>query len=105
MRGAGLSRAYHAVLGFISLIHTMGTASALLTGNGGGFMKNNDELKGKMEQVKGRVKQATGDLTDNERLHDEGVADEAVGNAREGVGKARRKVGEAIEDIGEQLKD
>jgi uncharacterized protein YjbJ (UPF0337 family) len=68
-------------------------------------MKNNDEMKGKFEQVKGRAKQAAGDLTDNDRLRDEGVADEAVGNAREGVGKARRKVGEAIEDIGEQLKD
>ena len=68
-------------------------------------MKNNDELRGKMEQVKGRVKQATGDLTNDERLRDEGRGDEAVGNVREGVGKARRKVGEAIEDIGEDLKD
>ena len=68
-------------------------------------MKNNDEMKGKFEQVKGRAKQAAGDLTNDERLHDEGVADEAAGNVREGVGKARRKVGEAIEDIGEQLKD
>ncbi|HTM02836.1 MAG TPA: CsbD family protein [Vicinamibacterales bacterium] len=68
-------------------------------------MKNNDELRGKMEQVKGRVKQATGDLTNDERLRDEGRGDEAVGNVREGLGKARRKVGETIEDIGENLKD
>ena len=67
-------------------------------------MKNNDEVQGKLDQMKGRVKQAAGDLTDNERLHDEGVADEAVGNAQEGVGKARRKIGDAIEDIGENLK-
>jgi uncharacterized protein YjbJ (UPF0337 family) len=68
-------------------------------------MKNNDEVRGKWEQAKGRAKQAAGDLTDNERLRDEGATDEAIGNAREGVGKARRKVGEAIEDIGEKLKD
>ena len=68
-------------------------------------MKNNDEMQGKWDQAKGRVKQAAGDLTNNDRLHDEGVTDEAAGNVREGVGKARRKVGEAIEDIGEQLKD
>jgi len=67
-------------------------------------MKNRDELDGKTEQVKGRVKQAWGDITDNERLHDEGVADEAAGNVQEGLGKARRKVGEAIEDIGEDIK-
>ena len=67
-------------------------------------MKNRDELDGQTDQVKGRVKQAWGDLTNNERLHDEGVADEAAGDVQEGVGRARRKVGEAIEDIGENIK-
>jgi uncharacterized protein YjbJ (UPF0337 family) len=68
-------------------------------------MKNDQEVRGKMEQLKGRAKQAAGDLTDNERLRDEGVGDEAAGNAREGLGRARRKIGEAIEDVGENLKD
>ena len=67
-------------------------------------MKNRDELDGKTEQVKGRAKQAWGDITNNEQLHDEGVADEAAGDVQEGVGKARRKVGEAIEDVGERIK-
>jgi uncharacterized protein YjbJ (UPF0337 family) len=65
---------------------------------------NQDELNGKVEKVKGKIKQAAGDLTDNDRLHDEGVADEAAGSVQEGIGKARRKVGEAIEDIGENIK-
>ena len=65
---------------------------------------NKDELDGKIDKVKGKVKQATGDLTDNERLHDEGVADEAAGDVQEGFGRGRRKVGEAIEDIGDRLK-
>jgi uncharacterized protein YjbJ (UPF0337 family) len=67
-------------------------------------MKNQDELDGKADQVKGRVKQAWGDLTNNERVHDEGVADEAAGNVQEGLGKARRKVGDFIEDLGENIK-
>ena len=67
-------------------------------------MTNRDELNGKKEQVKGKVKQAWGDLTDNERLRDEGAADEAAGEVQEGFGKARRKVGEAIEDIGDEIK-
>jgi uncharacterized protein YjbJ (UPF0337 family) len=58
---------------------------------------NRDELDGKAEQVKGKVKKAVGDLTDNERLHDEGAADEAAGDVQEGFGRGRRKVGEAIE--------
>jgi uncharacterized protein YjbJ (UPF0337 family) len=65
---------------------------------------NEDELKGKMHQVKGHVKQAAGDLTNDERLHEEGEADAAAGELREGFGRARRKVGEAIEDIGEKVK-
>jgi uncharacterized protein YjbJ (UPF0337 family) len=65
---------------------------------------NRDEIDGKAEQLKGKVKQATGDLTDDERLHDEGVADEAAGKVQEGFGKGRRKLGEAIEDIGENVK-
>jgi uncharacterized protein YjbJ (UPF0337 family) len=67
-------------------------------------MRNRDELKGKAEQIKGKVKQAAGDLTDDDRLRDEGVADEAAGNVQEGFGRARRKVGEVIEDIGENIK-
>jgi uncharacterized protein YjbJ (UPF0337 family) len=65
---------------------------------------NRDELEGKADQLKGKVKQGVGDLTDNDRLHDEGVADEAAGDVQEGYGKARRKVGEAIEDLGENIK-
>ena len=65
---------------------------------------NRDELKGRTEQLKGKVKQAAGDLADDQNLHDEGVADEAAGEVREGFGRGRRKVGEAIEDIGENIK-
>jgi uncharacterized protein YjbJ (UPF0337 family) len=65
---------------------------------------NRDELDGKAEQIKGKVKQAAGDLTDDDRLRDEGVADEAAGDVQEGFGRARRKVGEAIEDLGEEIK-
>jgi uncharacterized protein YjbJ (UPF0337 family) len=65
---------------------------------------NRDELDGKGDQLKGKVKQAAGDLTDNERLHDEGVADEASGDVQEGFGRAKRKVGEAVEDLGDKLK-
>lgn len=65
---------------------------------------NKDELDGKMDQVKGRVKQGVGDLTNDDRLRDEGAADEAGGDVQEGFGTARRKVGDAIEDVGDKLK-
>jgi uncharacterized protein YjbJ (UPF0337 family) len=65
---------------------------------------NRDELDGKAKQVKGKVKQSVSHLTDDEKLHDEGVADEAEGSVQEGFGRARRKVGEAIKDVGEAVK-
>ena len=65
---------------------------------------NKDELDGKADALKGRIKQGVGDLTDNDRLRDEGAADEAGGKVQEGFGKARRKVGEAIEDLGDKMK-
>lgn len=65
---------------------------------------NRDEMEGKAEALKGKVKQATGDLTDDEKLHDEGVADEAAGDTQHAIGKGRRKVGEAINDLGNAIK-
>jgi uncharacterized protein YjbJ (UPF0337 family) len=65
---------------------------------------NRDELEGKAKSVKGKIKQAAGDLTDDPALHDEGVADEAGGDTQAAIGRGRRKVGEAIEDIGKAIK-
>jgi uncharacterized protein YjbJ (UPF0337 family) len=65
---------------------------------------NRDELEGKGEQIKGKIKQAAGDLTDDSNLHDEGVADEAAGSVQEGFGTVRRKIGEAVEDLGSKVK-
>jgi uncharacterized protein YjbJ (UPF0337 family) len=65
---------------------------------------NRDEIDGKAEAFKGKVKQAAGDLTDNQELHDEGVADEAAGDTQEALGKGRRKVGEFVEDLGKNIK-
>lgn len=65
---------------------------------------NRDELEGKAEALKGKIKQAAGDLTDDERLRQEGVADEAAGDVQETIGRGRRKAGEFIEDIGKSIK-
>ena len=66
---------------------------------------NKDELDGKVDRFKGQVKQAVGEATDDQRLHDEGVADEAAGTVEEGFGKARRKVGEALHEVAHKIKD
>jgi uncharacterized protein YjbJ (UPF0337 family) len=65
---------------------------------------NRDEIEGKAKALKGKIKQATGDLTKNPRLHDEGVVDEVAGKAQGAVGRVRRKVGEALEEVGNAIK-
>jgi uncharacterized protein YjbJ (UPF0337 family) len=65
---------------------------------------NRDELEGKAEVLKGKLKQVAGDLTRNPALHDEGVVDEAAGATQDAAGRARRKIGQAIADVGEAIK-
>ena len=49
-------------------------------------------MDGKMDQAKGRVKVAAGELTGNERLKNEGKVDKAAGKVKEAV----EKTGDAI---------
>jgi uncharacterized protein YjbJ (UPF0337 family) len=67
-------------------------------------MWNKDEREGKIAQVKGKVKQAVGDLTNNDRLKAEGQKDEVSGNVQEAVGQIRRTTGEAIDAVVEAAK-
>ena len=67
-------------------------------------MYNRDEAQGKAEEIKGRVKSAAGDLTDDPDLRAEGDAEELGGKVQGGIGKARRKVGNAINDVGNAIK-
>jgi uncharacterized protein YjbJ (UPF0337 family) len=65
---------------------------------------NHDEIEGNARVIKGKVKQATGDLTDDPELHDEGVADEVGGEAQDTLGRVRRKVGDAVKEVGSAIK-
>jgi uncharacterized protein YjbJ (UPF0337 family) len=67
-------------------------------------LPNRDELEGKLDQAKGKVKETIGRATNDRDLADEGNADRASGEVQEGFGKVKRKVGEAIEDIGESIR-
>ena len=48
--------------------------------------------EGKSDQVKGRVKEAAGALTNDEKLKNEGKLDQASGDLKEKAGKAIDKV-------------
>ena len=67
-------------------------------------LPNRDEVEGKFDQAKGKVKEGVGRVLDDPDLEAEGRADNAGGNIQEGFGKVRRKVGDAIEDVGDAIK-
>lgn len=64
---------------------------------------NDDEVRGKIDQASGTVKEKAGRAMGDPILEEEGSDQRASGKLEAGFGKARRKVGEAIEDVGEKL--
>jgi uncharacterized protein YjbJ (UPF0337 family) len=54
------------------------------------------EIKGKVDNIKGRVKEAIGALSGNKETQAEGTAERAAGAANEKVGEVERKVGNAL---------
>lgn len=51
------------------------------------------ESRGKVMKLKGRVREAAGIITGNQKLERQGARQRAVGAVNETVGKARRKAG------------
>ena len=66
-------------------------------------LPNRDELKGKLDQAKGTVKETVGRVTNDPDLEAEGSADRTGGKVQEGFGTAKRKIGKAIEDLGKSV--
>ena len=64
---------------------------------------NKDELKGKVKQIKGAVKQEIGARTGDPALVDQGAGDRSEGKLQERFGKGKRKIGEAIERVGRKV--
>ena len=54
-------------------------------------------MAGKTDQMKGKAKEAVGDLTGNKDLNSEGTADRRAGEVKEKVGEVEEKVEEAID--------
>lgn len=57
------------------------------------------KLKGSWNETKGKIKQAYGDLTDDDLKHDEGKDDEFVGRLQQKLGKTKDEVIKWIESL------
>ena len=56
-------------------------------------------MEGKIDELKGRAKEAAGDLTDNKDLQREGKTDKAAGKVKQKVEGAKDWVEDKIDDI------
>ena len=61
--------------------------------------------EGRYDEVKGRAKQAVGDLTDDDELRRSGKADEAGGKIKQAVEHAKDKVEEGVDRLKDMLHD
>jgi uncharacterized protein YjbJ (UPF0337 family) len=55
--------------------------------------------EGKADELKGRAKEAWGDLTDDEKTQREGKADQVKGKAKEAAGNVKKAAKDAKEGV------
>jgi len=58
------------------------------------------ELKGTWNELKGKVKQAHGNLTDDDLRYEEGKDDELLGRLQQKLGKTRDEVIDWLKSLG-----
>ena len=58
---------------------------------------NKDQVKGRVEEAKGSVKETTGKAVGNRELEAEGTVDKAAGKVQTNYGDAKEKVKDAID--------
>jgi len=64
---------------------------------------NKDQVKGRVEQAKGNLKEAAGKAVGNPDLEAEGTVDKAAGKVQAGYGDAKEKVKDAIKSGADKL--
>ena len=58
------------------------------------------EIKGKWNEMKGKIKQAHGDLTDNDLKYEEGKDEELLGRLQKKLGKSRDELITWLKSLG-----
>ena len=56
-------------------------------------------MSGKTDEVKGRIKEAAGVLTGNEKLRAKGQADQAVGEVKQVAEKVVKKIDQSVKKL------
>jgi uncharacterized protein YjbJ (UPF0337 family) len=62
-----------------------------------------EQVTGKVDELKGKAKQAVGNVTGNPNLHDEGVLDEGKGKVKQAYGDVKDTIKGADRDAGTDI--
>jgi uncharacterized protein YjbJ (UPF0337 family) len=57
---------------------------------------NKDQLKGRVEELKGSIKEATGKLVGDDTLEAKGIIEKKVGKAQEKVGDLKQNIRDSL---------
>lgn len=60
-------------------------------------------MAGTADEMKGRAKEAVGDLTDDEDLKREGKADKAAGKIKDAAGAAKDWIEDKVDDVKDRV--
>ena len=64
---------------------------------------NKDEIRGKLDEAAGTVKEGIGRASGNVALENEGADQRLSGKVEGGLGKARRKVSEGLDEVADKV--
>ena len=64
---------------------------------------NKDQVKGRVEQSSGAIKEAAGKLVGNDRLRTEGAAEKVKGKVQAGYGDAKENVKDKVKKVIDKL--
>ncbi|MCB0866614.1 MAG: CsbD family protein [Solirubrobacterales bacterium] len=65
---------------------------------------DDNKTEGKVDEGKGRVKEAAGSLTDDDSLKNEGKVDKAAGKTKQKLGDAGERVGDVVSGAADKVK-
>jgi uncharacterized protein YjbJ (UPF0337 family) len=64
---------------------------------------NKNQVEGRAEQAKGKIKELAGKMVGNQRLQGEGLAEQAEGKARAAYGNAKEAVKDGAKRVADKL--
>jgi len=63
------------------------------------------EIKGNINEIRGKLKQNYGELTNDDLKYTEGKEDEFIGNLQKKLGKTKKEISSEISDLINSLSD